>query len=124
MLDDDVELESSSSDLFRLVTAMDVAPFPDVVGGAVTNDARRYMTYAGDIQRVGDVLYLTSSITTFSSSSSSTDACPRVDLVPNVLLARKTSLLGSHQWDEQLKVGEHEDFFLRAKQSGLVVFYW
>jgi hypothetical protein len=79
------------------------------------------MTYAGDIQRVGDILYLTSSSTTFSSS---TDACPRVDIVPNVLLARKTSLLGAHQWDQQLKVGEHEDFFLRAKKSGLVVFYW
>ena len=116
VLDDDVEIESSSSDLVRLISAMDASDV-DVIGGEVGNDAKEYMTYAGDMRQVGSDLYLTSSSTHGDGSS-----CPRHDLVPNVLLARRATLL-SHQWDERLKVGEHEDFFLRAKIRGLAVFY-
>lgn len=43
-------------------------------------------------------------------------ACQRVDFVPNVFMARRTSL-AFVQWDPDLKLGEHEDFFLRAQQQ-------
>ena len=33
----------------------------------------------------------------------------------------KTSAIKTNLWDPRLKVGEHEDFFLRAKESSLQV---
>ena len=42
--------------------------------------------------------------------------CLRVEYAPNVFLARRSVLL-DHPWDPQLKLGEHEEFFLRLKQS-------
>ena len=35
-------------------------------------------------------------------------------------MARRSSL-GRVKWDEELKLGEHENFFLRAKKAGLRV---
>lgn len=42
--------------------------------------------------------------------------CLRVDYSPNVFLARRSVLLGI-PWDPRLKLGEHEEFFLKVKQS-------
>jgi glycosyltransferase involved in cell wall biosynthesis len=44
-------------------------------------------------------------------------SCWRVDMILNFFLAR-TSFLREVQWDPELKLGEHEDFFLRVKDSG------
>ena len=44
-------------------------------------------------------------------------ACWRVDMILNFFLAR-TSFLREVRWDPVFKVGEHEDFFLRAKDAG------
>ena len=44
--------------------------------------------------------------------------CTHVDFVPNVFMARRSTL--KHvRWDPDLKLGEHEEFFLRAKKSGV-----
>ena len=48
--------------------------------------------------------------------------CLHVDVVPNVLLAR-ASALARVQWDERLKLAEHQDFFLRAKAANLTTLY-
>lgn len=44
--------------------------------------------------------------------------CQHVDFVPNIF-AGKTSL--KIRWDESLKLGEHEDYFLRAKNEKIRV---
>lgn len=46
--------------------------------------------------------------------------CFRHDIVLNFFIAR-TESVHRVRWDERLKLGEHQDFFLRAKQAGLVV---
>lgn len=43
-----------------------------------------------------------------------------VDVVPNLFMAR-TELFTDLSWDPTLKIGEHEDFFLRARQKGVTV---
>jgi GT2 family glycosyltransferase len=42
------------------------------------------------------------------------------DIVLNFFVAR-TDRIRRVRWDERLKLGEHQDFFIRAKQAGLVV---
>lgn len=44
------------------------------------------------------------------------DGCYLVDLVPNFWMGRTTVVQGV-KWDETLKLGEHEDFFLRLRLS-------
>jgi hypothetical protein len=48
--------------------------------------------------------------------------CWNVDMVDNFFIAR-TAALKRVQWDNRLLVGEHEDYFLRAKAAGLRVAY-
>lgn len=47
-------------------------------------------------------------------------ACRAVDVVANFFIA-KTEKIRALRWDGDLKLGEHQDFFLRAKQAGLKV---
>ncbi|KAJ3413466.1 hypothetical protein HDV05_008035 [Chytridiales sp. JEL 0842] len=54
-----------------------------------------------------------------SGSYGSHSGCHHVDFVPNIFLARTQVLQERIQWDELLKLGEHEDFFLRAKKLGI-----
>jgi hypothetical protein len=42
------------------------------------------------------------------------EECKEVEITLNFFLA-KTSSLKNHPWDEELKLGEHQDWFLRAK---------
>lgn len=44
----------------------------------------------------------------------------RVDIVPNFFMARTGSVRKVY-WDERLKYGEHQDFFLRARWKKLAV---
>ncbi|KAJ3099280.1 hypothetical protein HDU97_003298 [Phlyctochytrium planicorne] len=46
-------------------------------------------------------------------------SCYHVDFVPNIFVARTSLLRERLRWDELLKLGEHEDFFLRAKKLGV-----
>lgn len=45
------------------------------------------------------------------------------DLIPNFFLARTAKIKAMGGWEESLKVAEHSEFFLRAKQHGLKVGY-
>ncbi|WP_317897497.1 glycosyltransferase family 2 protein [Aurantibacillus circumpalustris] len=47
----------------------------------------------------------------------------RCDIVNNFFIANTESIRKIGGWDDELKLGEHEDFFLRAKQNGLNVAY-
>lgn len=44
----------------------------------------------------------------------------RVELIINFFMAR-TDVISKLRWDESLKLGEHQDFFLRAKTKGVRV---
>jgi glycosyltransferase involved in cell wall biosynthesis len=48
------------------------------------------------------------------------DGCSVCDFVPNFFLAR-VDKLRSLRWADELLIGEHEDFFLRARSAGLRV---
>jgi glycosyltransferase involved in cell wall biosynthesis len=43
----------------------------------------------------------------------------RCDIVSNFFIGKTSSTRSIHGWNETYKVGEHEDFFLRAKQQDL-----
>ena len=45
-----------------------------------------------------------------------------MQIVLNFLAAR-TQVLRDNPWDNELKMGEHEDFFWRARQAGVQVGY-
>ncbi|KAI8620809.1 nucleotide-diphospho-sugar transferase [Chytriomyces sp. MP71] len=49
------------------------------------------------------------------------EGCLEVEFVPNVFVARTQFLREVLRWDETLKLGEHEDFFWRAKKLGAKV---
>lgn len=55
------------------------------------------------------------------SVNSAKEKVTRCDLVNNFFIANTDSVRSMGGWDKELKMGEHEDFFLRAKQSGLKV---
>ena len=44
--------------------------------------------------------------------------CCQVDIHPNIFVGKTKDLKAIGGWDEQLKLGEHEDFFLRLKERG------
>jgi hypothetical protein len=46
--------------------------------------------------------------------------CRLVDIVPNIFVAR-AEVIRTVQWDNDLKLGEHEEFFMRAQQKQLRV---
>lgn len=48
------------------------------------------------------------------------EGCLHVDFVPNVFMGERLKLLDVG-WDPELKLGEHEEFFLRAKEAGILV---
>lgn len=45
----------------------------------------------------------------------------RCDIVPNFFVARTDQILALGGWDDELKLHEHEEFFVRAKRAGLRV---
>jgi hypothetical protein len=47
--------------------------------------------------------------------------CTRHDIVLNFFAARTRSVRDMGGWNARLKLGEHQDFFLRAKRAGLGV---
>lgn len=47
--------------------------------------------------------------------------CTLCDIVGNFFIARTESVRQMGGWDQRLKVGEHEDFFIRAKDANLRV---
>lgn len=55
------------------------------------------------------------------SSRKPADAICFCDIVNNLFIGKTRSVKAMNGWDEEFKVGEHEDFFYRAKLHGLKV---
>lgn len=114
MLDDDFVF-TEQSDILKLLRTAVLGGF-DIVGGKSPNDVGTFQfEYCGLLSTTLDgVLELE------AGDRGSFEGCQAVDFVPNLFVA-KTSALCSVGWDSALKLGEHEDFFLRAKAKGLRV---
>ncbi|MEN2433542.1 glycosyltransferase [Comamonas sp. F1-6] len=98
----------------------------DIVGGAVfdygyaANVREMPRDFRGFLHKESRVLNITSLPLTVEHEELSVSR--NVDLVMNFFVARKESIL-KNLWDKSLKLGEHLDFFLRAKENGLKISY-
>jgi hypothetical protein len=94
----------------------------DILGGLVLERRRRtlYLTRAvADFYMNLDLAGQT--LTCVSVRLDGREACTRCHVVQNFFLARTDRVRAMSGWDERLKVGEHVEFFLRAKLAGLKV---
>ena len=88
----------------------------DLVAGKNPHDEKKYgFEFMGLINVTGEDMRLE------AGSYSSWAGCDRVDIVPNLFIAKTSLIRNTLVWDSRLKIGEHEDFFLRAKQLGVRV---
>ena len=112
LLDDDFVLDHSSR-LDILLATLSASRF-DIASAIIPADVKKFnFNYRGKLN-------VTSSETleVAAGQYSVVENCFHVDFVPNVFMARRAAL-SRVQWDPVLKLGEHQDFFLRAKQAGL-----
>jgi glycosyltransferase involved in cell wall biosynthesis len=121
LMDDDFTLHGGTG-LDELLTALDSEVF-DIAGGCVSSPQGAAWSYSlveneKTLTLVPskscDVELVDERVPAFSSPSTS---CWRVDSILNFFMAR-TDFLKKVRWDPRLKVGEHEDFFLRVKDVG------
>lgn len=94
----------------------------DLVAGKSPADEARYgFDYVGLLAAVGETLELIgASRGEMLDPSAGCLGCLEADIVPNIFVA-STARLRQIRWDPALKLGEHEEFFLRAKQAGMRV---
>lgn len=83
----------------------------DLVAGDVIDDGIQTRLFRGDLQIKENRLYLKYKVGNRKKSQ-----YPEFDFVINFFLAR-TALLLQSPWDKELKVREHEDFFVRLKKT-------
>ncbi|KAF4676957.1 hypothetical protein FOL47_004199 [Perkinsus chesapeaki] len=87
----------------------------DIVGFPVLEDERAFGAFRGKLRVADQKLFLEPFV-----ESTHPDGCARVDICPMVFLAR-TARMKSFQWQLELPVGEHEQFFLSNKYRGIQV---
>lgn len=86
----------------------------DIAGGKNPVDEGKFgLDFCGIMKLKGKTLHLEPGI--YGTHAD----CNHVDFVPNIFLGRTSTFKQKIQWDELLKLGEHEDFFLRAKELGV-----
>ena len=116
-LDDDFTLDGASVIEALLHTV--AAGHADLAAGRNPVDEDRYgFEFSGLLEVNSTTLALVPGHRGRIGTGSS--CCRRVDIVPNLFLAR-TARLRTLRWDPALKLGEHEDFFLRAQRAGWIV---
>lgn len=117
ILDDDFVF-TVDSDLGYLVHRLVQNKLDIVAASSPADQSAHGIDYAGLFHH--DVSRRTLSIVAGNHGGIPNSSCTLVDIVPNIFVAR-TSLLRRLLWDEELKLGEHEDFFLRARQHDVRV---
>jgi glycosyltransferase involved in cell wall biosynthesis len=111
VIDDDF-IFTQTSNLDVLLKLLESSPF-DVAAAVIPADEELYkISFRGLLSTRGGTLELS------AGSRGSSFGCLHVDFTPNVFLARRTVLL-LLGWDPNLKLGEHEEFFLRAQAAGV-----
>lgn len=120
LLDDDFLWDPAVFDQF--VRVMEEHPYLDLVGG------RAGLHFAGFLHIFNSTLFLLQGKhgiledTTNLVANSDTPGmpCEVVDFVPNFFFARTDTIM-SLQWHNSLKIGEHEEFFLRFNYANYKV---
>ena len=133
LLDDDFTIEDDSH-LDHLLELIYTHGQIDIIAGKIPEDVLTFHDYTGFFLLYNETLELVHEVpdemadeALFRSSTDEDEnldminVCRRVDFVPNVFMGR-TSSIRSVGWDEQLKLGEHEDFFLRLGRANRIVF--
>lgn len=117
-LDDDFTLDETST-IGALLHALETKPADgsanfDIAAGKNPVDEPKYnLDFCGFMTISDKTLFLK------PGSYGEHAGCIHVDFVPNIFLGRTKVFQDKIKWDELLKVGEHEDFFLRAKALGI-----
>lgn len=83
----------------------------DLVAGDVIDNGTQTRIFRGDFQIKENKLYLKYKVGNLQKGQ-----YPQFDFVINFFMAR-TELLLQSPWDKELKVREHEDFFVRLKKT-------
>eukprot|EP01105_Mastigella_eilhardi_P024297 TRINITY_DN6319_c0_g1_i1.p2 TRINITY_DN6319_c0_g1~~TRINITY_DN6319_c0_g1_i1.p2 ORF type:complete len:297 (-),score=100.41 TRINITY_DN6319_c0_g1_i1:60-836(-) len=117
LLDDDFVLELGATEVERLVQVMRAHPELDIVAGGLRTDEVAFYDYAGKIGVEGDAIRMREGD---DGPVEGFPQCRKVDVTANFFAAR-TDRIRTVRWDDELKLGEHQDFFLRAKWAGLHV---
>ncbi|KAJ3217342.1 Beta-1,4 N-acetylgalactosaminyltransferase 1 [Clydaea vesicula] len=118
-LDDDFTMDRTSQ-LGILIHALEIAGKDgkkfDIAAGKNPVDESKYgFDFCGLLHVENKTLFLKNGYL----SSTYHENCMQVEFVPNIFLGRTETFKNRIKWDELLKVGEHEDFFLRAKEIGI-----
>ncbi len=131
LLDDDFEFEEDSY-LDILLELIYTYQHIDIIAGKIPEDIRDFKDFAGVFLRYNQTLELVHNALEVpkdhilfprSGNEKMNDGnpCRQVDFVPNVFMGRRESFR-SILWDDDLKVGEHEDFFVRFGQANRKVY--
>lgn len=113
-LDDDFKFDETSR-LEDLVHVLEETGFDIAAGKNPVDEAKFELDFCGflNVEDAGKTLVLT------EGSYGNYFGCNHVDFVPNIFVGRTEVFRTKISWDESLKLGEHEDFFLRAKSVGI-----
>jgi hypothetical protein len=131
LLDDDFEFREDSH-LDILLELIYTYQYIDIIAGKIPEDIRDYKDFSGIFLRYNQTLELVHTASEgrreqmlFPRSADKKvndgNPCRQVDFVPNVFMGR-TESFRSVFWDDDLKVGEHEDFFVRFGQANRNVY--
>ena len=130
IVDDDFVVNGESH-LDLLLELIYSHPSIDIIAGKIPEDMQTFHDYSGVFLRYNQTLELTHDLPAELAqhalfprgrrNSDDSNPCRQVDFVPNAFLGRTRSV-ASVGWDEQFKVGEHEDFFIRFGQANRTVF--
>ncbi len=120
LMDDDLYFKLDSN-LEGLIHVLETTNF-DIIGLRMLNYStgkgycRGELQFAGTLERVNDEL-----VHYIGKNHGIHQGYPRYDIVLNCFVAR-TNKVAEIKFDENIKIGkEHSDFFLTAKQNGILV---
>lgn len=108
LLDDDFEF-TEKTDINEMIRILELGF--DIVGGSVEQ-----MKFDGLLERDGKTLKYV------EKNRGSHEGYPLYDIILNFFIA-KTDVIKKIRWDEELKLAEHTDFFLRAKDYNIKITY-
>jgi hypothetical protein len=131
LLDDDFEFEEDSH-LDILLELIYTYQHIDIIAGKIPEDVQISNDFSGIFLRYNQTLELVHNASEGRKDHilfprpaevkmNDGSRCRQVDFVPNVFMGR-TEAVRSISWDDDFKLGEHEDFFLRFRQANRKVY--
>lgn len=112
LLDDDFRF-TPATQIWKWLPWIESGIF-DIMGGGLRLNGKRVTHFEGSLELAGTVLKCGHSTQGINPM--------RCDCILNFFCADRVNILNVG-WDEELKLGEHLDFFMRCQQAGLSVGY-